>query len=217
MAFILNLTVAFGVFIATCNAACHFDRLQLKNPFQVPTGCWYEDELHPFFTRWISDHCEECVCGKRGMECCDHNTIAVGFNPKICESIFIKENCTFKVVRRKNPEVSCPFKTEKRNSDSTDSSDSRDSRDSKDRHDRKDSSDNRDSKDRHDRKDSNDSRDSKDRHDRKDSNDSRDSKDRHDRKDSNDSRDSKDRHDRKDSSDTRDSKDRHDRKDSSGY
>ncbi|KAM8924054.1 beta-microseminoprotein E1-like [Pelodytes ibericus] len=130
-ALIVNLAVAFGIFIVGGDAFCKTEKLQLINVKQAPKGCWEHGELHPFFTTWESEDCQHCVCRTKGMECCDHNKIAVGYNPKVCVAYFIKETCTFKVVRKKNHNEDCIFKTVEKNSDSTDSSDSPDADDKK--------------------------------------------------------------------------------------
>ncbi|XP_063291337.1 beta-microseminoprotein-like [Pelobates fuscus] len=108
---LLNLAVAFGVIIAACNAACHFEKLQITRANEIPKGCWDDGELHPFGTKWESEECEECICTRKGMQCCDHFRIAVGYNPKMCIAYFYKETCSFKVMRKDDHETHCSYET----------------------------------------------------------------------------------------------------------
>ncbi|XP_072279263.1 uncharacterized protein [Pyxicephalus adspersus] len=126
-ALILYLVVTFGFLVTVCESDCHW----IKNPLTLKSrrqpGCWVGNEFHPFDSEWVSPKdCEECHCYRNGMECCSSDTV-LEFNRKVCFAI--KVNCTHRVVRRKNPAISCPFKVVQKNTDSTDSDDSTDSKD----------------------------------------------------------------------------------------
>ncbi|XP_056386393.1 beta-microseminoprotein-like [Hyla sarda] len=114
-----SLVVALGFFVTASYSDCNWE----KNAIAARriAGCWKDDEMHPYFSKWITDDCKECTCHKKGMECCSHDSIAVGYNPKMC--IAKKVNCTFTVVRRKDHSIPCPFKLLEIDSDSSDSSD----------------------------------------------------------------------------------------------
>ncbi|XP_071985663.1 uncharacterized protein [Engystomops pustulosus] len=128
MILLLNIAIALGFFVTSCDSHCHKEKNTIIGRGKGLSGCWRDNEMHPYESKWKTSDCQECTCYKKGMECCDHELIAVGYNPKVC--VAIKVNCTINVVKKKNHSIPCNFTLlEIDTSDSSDSSDSSDQKD----------------------------------------------------------------------------------------
>ncbi|XP_066456689.1 myb-like protein X isoform X1 [Eleutherodactylus coqui] len=130
MTLIVAVVVALGLCVTSCYSDCSMQRNQMVPRGTKQTGCWKHGSMHPYFSKWKTTDCQECTCYKQGVECCSDDSVAIGYNPKIC--IAIKEDCVTKVVRKKDHSIKCPHKMIAQNTDSTDSSDSKDDSGKKD-------------------------------------------------------------------------------------
>ncbi|XP_069835246.1 beta-microseminoprotein-like isoform X2 [Dendropsophus ebraccatus] len=118
MTFILHVVGALGFFVILCHSDCNWQKNTLTRG--AKGGCLRDGKLQNYTSKWSTDNCEQCTCYKFGIKCCTQDAILVGFNPRMCKAI--KVNCTYKVVRKRDPSIPCAFKLLELDSDSSDNS-----------------------------------------------------------------------------------------------
>ncbi|KAM4852546.1 beta-microseminoprotein [Thomomys bottae] len=103
--------VALATFITSCNARCYFiPGTEPRNDFL--DECEDTDGVkYSIHTNWQTESCFECSCNEEGIQCCSKVAVPLGYDKINCQSIFYKENCTYSVVERDDPEKTCDVKS----------------------------------------------------------------------------------------------------------
>ncbi|XP_074011048.1 beta-microseminoprotein-like [Numenius arquata] len=92
------------------NAYCFFERFKPGVSDGVILGCLNsQGEVHKFGS-WKTEDCHNCSCSRRGIHCCSSFASPAGYDKEKCESIFNKETCTYKVVKKNDHSKECPVK-----------------------------------------------------------------------------------------------------------
>ncbi|XP_029464759.1 beta-microseminoprotein-like isoform X2 [Rhinatrema bivittatum] len=112
MQYIWISTLAFGICISMCDAACYFVEpeviLDSEGFFTAIAACVDDDGTrHSLKTNWKRD-CMVCSCNSAGrMECCTNYATPGEYDKDDCESIFDKDSCSYSVVKKNNPFETC--------------------------------------------------------------------------------------------------------------
>ncbi|XP_048192963.1 beta-microseminoprotein [Perognathus longimembris pacificus] len=104
---LLGSLVVLATFMTSCNTQCSFiPGTEPGNNFLYE--CQDNDGVrHPIQTTWQTKNCFECSCSDKGIQCCNKVPVPSGYDKINCKKIFYKENCTYSVVERDDPEKTC--------------------------------------------------------------------------------------------------------------
>ncbi|CAJ0959697.1 unnamed protein product [Ranitomeya imitator] len=63
------IVFAAAICLTVCNAACFMGLPEFQG--KPVNGCFFQGEVHPFSSNWVTKDCMQCSCGSNGMlSCC---------------------------------------------------------------------------------------------------------------------------------------------------
>ncbi|XP_077112112.1 beta-microseminoprotein-like [Ranitomeya variabilis] len=103
---LLVTVFAAAICLAVCNAACFMGLPEFQG--KPVNGCFFQGEVHPFSSKWITKDCLQCSCGSNGMlSCCTMLGLPMQIEGDECEVLEDKETCTMKIVYKDDHSKEC--------------------------------------------------------------------------------------------------------------
>ncbi|KAL4641102.1 beta-microseminoprotein-like [Arapaima gigas] len=111
---VLRIVLPLLALATMCRAQCFISPLELKYEEKPPEGCQDRNgKMHEFGSTWVDPDCFDCTCFTSGMSCCNKIPTIVSLPPH-CKMLVDNEKCTYKIVKKANPNVKCILKGNER-------------------------------------------------------------------------------------------------------
>ncbi|XP_069611955.1 beta-microseminoprotein-like isoform X1 [Ranitomeya imitator] len=100
------IVFAAAICLTVCNAACFMGLPEFQG--KPVNGCFFQGEVHPFSSNWVTKDCMQCSCGSNGMlSCCTMLGLPMHIEGDECEVLEDKETCTMKIVYKDDHSKEC--------------------------------------------------------------------------------------------------------------
>ncbi|XP_052046075.1 beta-microseminoprotein-like isoform X2 [Apodemus sylvaticus] len=103
---LLHSLLVLATMVIACKAECTIEK-RVMLPNQKDDECTDAEGRKHFINIPWKKECLWCFCDKKSVTCCSNNAKPASYDKEKCEEHFYPENCTYRVVERKNPGKTC--------------------------------------------------------------------------------------------------------------